>query len=72
MMRNTKVRERERERDVKLILCLITGIMEDVRDECSKYGEVKSVEIPRPIDGMTIPGVGKVSHPHCKVVATAC
>ena len=40
---------------------LITpGIMEDVRDECSKYGEVRTVEIPRPIDGMSVPGVGKV------------
>ena len=36
------------------------GIMEDVRDECSKYGEVRTVEIPRPIDGMSVPGVGKV------------
>ena len=34
--------------------------MEDVRDECGKYGEVRTVEIPRPIDGMTVPGVGKV------------
>ena len=34
--------------------------MEDVRDECSKYGEVRTVEIPRPIDGMSVPGVGKV------------
>ena len=38
----------------------VTGIMEDVRDECSKYGEVRTVEIPRPIDGMSVPGVGKV------------
>ena len=40
--------------------CLCAGIMEDVRDECSKYGEVRSVEIPRPVDGMSVPGVGKV------------
>jgi hypothetical protein len=35
-------------------------ILEDVKDECSKYGAVKSVEIPRPISGHEIPGVGKV------------
>ena len=32
-------------------------ILEDVKDECSKYGAVKSVEIPRPISGHEIPGV---------------
>ena len=42
--------------------CLCAGIMEDVRDECSKYGEVRSVEIPRPVDGMAVPGVGKVEY----------
>ena len=36
------------------------GIMEDVRDECGRYGEVASVEIPRPIGGVEVPGVGKV------------
>jgi len=35
-------------------------ILEDVKDECSKYGAVKSVEIPRPISGHEIPGVGKI------------
>ena len=45
----------------------ITGIMEDVRDECSKYGEVRTVEIPRPIDGMSVPGVGKVLRVVCSV-----
>lgn len=35
-------------------------IVEDVRDECSKYGQVKSIEIPRPVDGLEIPGTGKV------------
>ena len=34
--------------------------MEDVREECSKYGFVKSLEIPRPIAGVDVPGVGKV------------
>ena len=36
------------------------GIMEDVREECDRYGEVVSVEIPRPIGGVDVPGVGKV------------
>ncbi|CAF1250656.1 unnamed protein product [Adineta ricciae] len=35
-------------------------IMEDVREECSKYGFVKSLEIPRPIAGVDVPGVGKI------------
>ncbi len=34
--------------------------MEDVREECEKYGDVKSLEIPRPVDGLPVPGVGKV------------
>ena len=34
--------------------------MEDVREECGKYGSVKSLEIPRPIQGVDVPGVGKV------------
>ena len=39
----------------------VSGIMEDVRDECGKYGRVRSMEIPRPVDGMSAPGVGKVN-----------
>uniref|UniRef100_A0A8C3W8L3 Splicing factor U2AF subunit n=1 Tax=Catagonus wagneri TaxID=51154 RepID=A0A8C3W8L3_9CETA len=35
-------------------------IVEDVRDECSKYGLVKSIEIPRPVDGVEVPGCGKI------------
>ncbi|XP_049743019.1 splicing factor U2AF 65 kDa subunit-like [Elephas maximus indicus] len=35
-------------------------IMEDVREECSKYGLVKSMEIPRPVDGVEVPGCGKI------------
>jgi splicing factor U2AF subunit len=35
--------------------------MEDVREECGKYGFVKSLEIPRPIQGVDVPGVGKVN-----------
>ncbi|XP_036597973.1 splicing factor U2AF 65 kDa subunit-like [Trichosurus vulpecula] len=35
-------------------------IVEDVRDECSKYGVVKSILIPRPMDGVEVPGCGKI------------
>ena len=35
-------------------------IVEDVRDECSKYGQVKSIEIPRPVDGLEVPWTGQV------------
>ncbi|XP_014118466.1 PREDICTED: leukocyte receptor cluster member 8 [Pseudopodoces humilis] len=37
-------------------------IVEDVRDECGKYGTVKSIEIPRPVDGVEVPGCGKVRY----------
>lgn len=42
------------------ICLLLLDILEDVREECGKYGAVKSVEIPRPIPGVDVPGVGKV------------
>ena len=35
-------------------------ILDDVRCECSKYGTVVSLEIPRPVPGHEIRGVGKV------------
>lgn len=35
-------------------------ILEDVKEECTKYGTVRSLEVPRPIEGVTVPGVGKV------------
>ncbi|KAL5018631.1 hypothetical protein ScPMuIL_004353 [Solemya velum] len=35
-------------------------ILEDVKDECSKYGVVRSIEIPRPIKGVDVPGCGKI------------
>jgi len=35
-------------------------IMEDIREECLKYGSVRSLEIPRPIQGVEVPGLGKV------------
>lgn len=36
-------------------------ILEDVRAECCKYGGVRSIEIPRPVDGVEVPGCGKVN-----------
>lgn len=36
-------------------------ICEDIREECGKYGVVRSLEIPRPIEGVDVPGCGKVS-----------
>ncbi|KAL7057787.1 hypothetical protein AAHC03_017148 [Spirometra sp. Aus1] len=35
-------------------------IVEDIRVECSKHGIVRSLEIPRPIPGVEVPGVGKI------------
>ncbi|CAG0881503.1 unnamed protein product [Cyprideis torosa] len=35
-------------------------ILEDIREECNKYGVVRSIEIPRPIEGVDVPGLGKV------------
>lgn len=37
-------------------------IIDDIREECSKYGSVRSIEIPRPIEGVDVPGLGKVNH----------
>merc|ERR1712113_978932 len=37
-------------------------IVEDIRDECSKYGTVKSITIPRPSNqpNVVVPGLSKV------------
>jgi splicing factor U2AF subunit len=35
-------------------------IVEDIKEECGKYGIVRSIEIPRPIEGVEVPGCGKV------------
>ena len=35
-------------------------ILEDIKEECNKHGVVKSLEIPRPILGVDVPGCGKV------------
>ena len=38
----------------------VQDILEDIREECAKYGEVRSIEIPRPVPGVDVPGCGKV------------
>jgi len=35
-------------------------ILEDIREECGKFGQVRSIEIPRPVPGVEVPGCGKV------------
>ncbi|KAJ3060494.1 U2 small nuclear RNA auxiliary factor 2, partial [Podochytrium sp. JEL0797] len=35
-------------------------ILEDIRDECGKFGEVVKVFIPRPVEGQEVPDVGKI------------
>jgi len=35
-------------------------ICEDIQEECGRYGRVKSMEIPRPQDGVEVMGVGKI------------
>ena len=35
-------------------------ILEDIREECTRFGEVRSIEIPRPVPGVEVPGLGKV------------
>ena len=34
--------------------------MDDVREECSRFGNIRSMEIPRPVQGIEVPGIGKV------------
>lgn len=50
------------------IQCVIVEICEDVKEECGKYGIVHSMEIPRPIKGVDVPGCGKVSY----VISLTC
>jgi len=35
-------------------------ILDDIREECGKFGTVRSIEIPRPVPGVEVPGLGKV------------
>lgn len=39
---------------------IFLDIMEDVKEECTKFGPVKSLEIPRPRAGQDVSGVGKI------------
>lgn len=34
--------------------------MEDIKEECSKFGNVKNITIPRPEYGKILPGIGKI------------
>lgn len=43
-------------------------ILDDIKEECNKYGVVRSVEIPRPIEGVDVPGCGKVNETMLKVL----
>ena len=46
----------------KIVICFIyfTEIYEDIREECSKFGRIRSMEIPKPIPDYQLAGVGKV------------
>jgi len=37
-----------------------SDIVDDIREECSKFGKVISLDIPRPIENVDVPGLGKV------------
>ncbi len=39
---------------------MCVDIVEDIRDECAKYGPVNSIQIPRPQGDAEVPGLGKV------------
>jgi len=38
-------------------------IVADVKEECEKFGPVRSLFIPRPVKGEEVPGLGKVFFP---------
>ena len=38
----------------------MVDIVEDVKEECGKFGTIVEVKIPRPIAGQASPGVGKI------------
>eukprot|EP00042_Codosiga_hollandica_P034923 m.252271 g.252271 ORF g.252271 m.252271 type:complete len:107 (+) comp54519_c0_seq3:1195-1515(+) len=38
----------------------VVDILDDIREECRKYGNVESLQIPRPLPDLDVPGVGKV------------
>lgn len=58
---NTKVRIHSPIYHPKATLIAVTEIREDVREECSKFGTVLDIKIPRPAGGSRqIAGVGKI------------
>ena len=47
----------------KKIDCIyILEIFDDIREECSKYGRIRSLQIPRPNQDFQVPSVGKVRY----------
>ena len=38
----------------------IDEILQDVKEECTKFGEVVSIKLPRPKNGENIQGLGKI------------
>lgn len=49
------------QRYIDVLICLILEIWEDVQEECSKFGNLVEMKIPRPQEGKTVPGLGMVS-----------
>ena len=47
-------------------------ILEDIREECGKFGEVKSVEIPRPVPGVEVPGKPDSTWIPCQCQLAGC
>lgn len=43
-----------------MVLFYFIEILQDVKEECSKYGSVVNVVVPRPIEGVQNSAVGKV------------
>ena len=46
---------------IKAAVNFLAEIIHDVREDCCKYWVVKSMYIPGPVEGVNIPGVGKLS-----------
>jgi splicing factor U2AF subunit len=59
-MESTKVCFEVHSRISQHTLTLLTDLRDDVLDECSKFGKVLDVKIPRPAGARTSPGVGKI------------
>jgi len=51
-------------------------IFDDIREECAKYGRIRSLQIPRPNQEFEVPGVGKIfieymTPPECRAASEA-